>query len=121
MTRQLSLFGDDSAIESKSVSIALTASERQKLKQEAIQRFLDTGEKENIPHVNIYHVRGTKNRYYRLSYRSAGKMKHLHIPGGNVLSKLAQYRAKKLNQLIDRGCDLDEAIAMVQYFRSGGE
>lgn len=120
MSEQLSLFADDSAIETESVSIAPTAIEKQKLKQQAIQRFLDAGEKENIPHVNMYRVRGTRNRYYRLSYRQRGKMKHLHIPGGNIYSRLATLRAEKLQQLIERGCDLDEAIAMVQDFRSGG-
>lgn len=118
MSEQLSLF--PTAIENRSASIAPTAIERAKLKEQAIQRFLDTGDRENIPHVNMYQVKGSKNRYYRLSYRQRGKMKHLHISGGNVLSRLAQCRAKKLEQLIDRGGDLDEAIAMVQDFRSGG-
>ena len=118
MNEQLSLF--PTASESEFVSIALTASERQILKQQAIQRFLDAGDKEHIPHVNPYQVKGTKKRYFRLSYRNErGKMKHLHIPGGNIYSELAQCRAKKLKAIIDRGCDLDEAIAMVQMFRSG--
>ena len=116
MSEQLSLFS--TASESKFVSIAPTASERQILKQQAIQRFLDSGTKENIPHVNAYQVKGTKNRYFRLSYRQRGKMKHLHIPGGNIYSNLAQYRAGELQQLIDRGCELEEAIAMVKMFRS---
>ena len=115
--KQLSLF--PVASESEIVSIAPTASEKQILKQQAIQRFLDTGEREHIPHVNTYQVRKTKNHYYRLSYRNSfGKMKHLHIPGGNTRSRLAQYRAKKLRNLIDRGCDLEEAIAVAQTFRS---
>ncbi len=63
-------------------------------------------------------MRGTNNLYYRLSYRRRHKMKHLHIPGGNIRSRLAQYRAKKIKELIDRGAELEEVIALVQTYRA---
>lgn len=116
MSQQLNIFG---AIERDSASIAPDAIETKRLKQEAIQRYLDSGQKENIPHVNIYQVRRTKNHYFRLSYRQRGKMKHLHIPGGNTRAELALYRAKKIQELIDRGADLEEVIAAVKTYRSG--
>ena len=121
MSQQLSLFDDSSVSESKTVSITSSVSEKQRLKYQAIQRYLDTGERENIPHVNTYRVKNTNNRYYRLSYRSSGKVKHVHIPGGNTYSELASYRASKLRELIDRGAELAEVLAMTRDFRNGAK
>lgn len=121
MNKQLNLFSDDRFdSEQNSCSIAEIDSELKTAKFRAIQRFLDNGEKEAIACVNRYKA-GNRNNfyYYRLSYRQRRKMKHIHIPGGNTHSDLANYRAKKLQELIDRGAELGEIIAMVQMFRSG--
>ncbi len=69
--------------------------------------------------VNTYSPGKRKTKYYRLSYFQDGKTKHLHIPGGNTRSKLAQDRAKVLQKLIDRGAELKEIIAVVKTYRSG--
>jgi len=89
-------------------------------KHAAIQRFLDSGEKENDVGINTYSPGRRKAKYYRLSYRQEKKVKHIHIPGGNVHARLAQYRAKKLQEMIDRGAELEEIIAAVDTYRSGG-
>ena len=62
-----------------------------------------------------------KTEYYRLSYRFGRKVKHIHIPGGSTKSQLARYRAEKLQQLIDRGAELAEILAMIKTYRSGGK
>ncbi len=67
--------------------------------------------------VNIYSPGKRKTKYYRLSYFQDGKIKHLHIPGGNVLAPLAQKRAKILQKLIDSGVELKEIIAVVKTYR----
>ena len=113
MNEQLSLF--DTVSDTNSVSLTKSVSEH---KRQAIQRFLDSGKKEHEVCVNRYSPGKRKTEYFRLSYRIGRKVKHLHIPGGNIYSNLAQYRAGELQQLIDRGCELEEAIAMVKMFRS---
>ena len=44
-------------------------------------------------------------------------MKHVHIPGGNVNSTLATYRAKELQEMIDRGAKLNEVLAAITDYR----
>lgn len=111
MSKQLSLF--ESVSENKSVSITDSVSEA---KRQAIQRFLNSGDRDPICSVNTYSVSGSKNRYYRLSYRAGKKVVHIHIKGGNVRANLATNRAKKLQGMIDRGAALDEILAAVKDF-----
>ncbi len=55
--------------------------------------------------VATYRPKGTARggEYYRFSYRAGGKMKHLHIPGGNTGSVLAQSRAAEVMELAAAG------------------
>jgi hypothetical protein len=102
MSKQLSLF-DPSDIETKMA---------------AIQRFLNSGNKQTEYSLNAYNPGSkTKNLYYRLSYRDGKKMKQLHIPGGNINSDLANYRADKLRVMIARGAELAEVIAAVRTYQ----
>ncbi|MEM6613270.1 MAG: hypothetical protein AAF652_13640 [Cyanobacteria bacterium P01_C01_bin.72] len=111
MNEQLSLF--ESVIEADSLSITNTVSEA---KRQAIQRFLNHGDRDPICSVNTYSVSGSKNKYYRLSYRVGKKVNHVHIKGGNVRANLATNRAKKLQAMIDRGAELAEILAAVKDF-----
>jgi hypothetical protein len=54
--------------------------------------------------VATYRPKGTARggEYFRFSYRAGGKMKHLHIPGGNTGSVLAQSRAAEVMELAAR-------------------
>ena len=113
MTKQLTIYDAISDKESASLMNPISDSQTQ-----ALQRFLEKG-KDPIVHVNTYSPGKRKSEYYRLSYFLDGKTKHLHIPGGNTRAKLAQYRAKKLQELIDRGAELEEIIAAVQTYRGG--
>jgi hypothetical protein len=55
--------------------------------------------------VATYRPKGTARggEYFRFSYRAGGKMKHLHIPGGNTGSVLAQSRASEVMELAAAG------------------
>jgi hypothetical protein len=55
--------------------------------------------------VATYRPKGTARggEYFRFSYRAGGKMKHLHIPGGNTGSVLAQSRAAEVMELAAAG------------------
>lgn len=112
MNQQLSLF--NAVSEQQSCSLTNTVSER---KRQAIERFLRNGKTEPVACVNEYSPGKRKLRYYRLSYRIDNKVKHIHIPGGSTISDLAQYRAAKLQELIDRGAELAEVLAMVNMFK----
>lgn len=114
MREQLSLFDNQTVSESDQPSLTTSVSEG---KRQAIQRYLTGSAKETEACVNSYSPGGSKAKYYRLSYRIGNKVKHLHIPGGNIRSNLALCRADKLRNLIDRGADLQEIIAMVYDFR----
>jgi hypothetical protein len=55
--------------------------------------------------VATYRPKGTARggEYFRFSYRAGAKMKHLHIPGGNTGSVLAQSRATEVMELTAAG------------------
>jgi hypothetical protein len=129
MSKQLELFPTVS--DSESVSLTLSVSDtllNESLigetpktalvrKQQAIQRFLDRGTaKDHKASVNKYYPGRRATPYYRLSYRLGRKVKHIHIKGGNAYSPLAIYRADQLRELIDRGAELAEVLAMVATF-----
>ncbi len=115
MSKQLSLF--DAVSDSDRVSITKNVSDA---KKQAIQRYLDSGEKDYQCCVTKYSPGRRSTEYYRLSYRiSKRRIKHIHICGGSIIAELAQYRAKKLQAMIDRGAELEEVIAAVRTFNSG--
>ncbi len=119
MDQQLSLF--NAVSDSDRVSITFSVSDTLTVaKQEAIQRYLDLGEKDYQCCVTKYSPGRRSTEYYRLSYRiSKRRIKHIHICGGSIISELAQFRAKKLQAMIDRGAELEEVIAAVITFNSG--
>jgi hypothetical protein len=114
MSKQLSL---NLVSEPESRSITDSVSEQKTAKFRAIQRYLNNGERDTIACVNRYKA-GNRNNYfyYRLSYRQGKKIKHVHIPGGNTKAELVQYRANKLQTMIDRGADLAELLAAIADF-----
>jgi hypothetical protein len=114
MRKQLTLFDNQSVSDADRASLTKSVSEG---KRQAIHRYLTGTAKETEACVNSYSPGGSNRRYYRLSYRIDTKVKHLHIPGGNTNSRLATYRADSLRDLIERGADLQEIIAMVYDFR----
>lgn len=88
-------------------------------KRELIQKYLSSADKEKVAYVNTYSPGKRTTKYFRLSHQFGRKKKHIHICGGSTTAKLAIYRAKKLQAMIDRGAELGEIIAQVRDFNSG--
>jgi hypothetical protein len=116
MNRQLTIYDNVFCSDTNSLSLQDSRSDS---KRQAIQRYLNQGKPEPTICVNEYSPGRRKARYYRLSYEWQGKKKHIHIKGGNTETSLATYRAKKLRELIDRGADLEEVLAMAATFNGG--
>jgi len=108
-------FEDSSVSDSKERSLTKNVSEQ---KLAAIQRYLDKAEKETKYSINTYSPGSRNKKYYRLTYRRGRKIKHVHLPGGNIKAKLANYRKDKLQEMIDRGAKLDEVLAAIADYRS---
>ena len=115
MNRQLTIFD---VHDSDQVSGTEFVHDKISLKQQAIQRYLDrAASKDPVAHIETYHPGRRDTEYYRLVYRRGQRLIRIHIPGGSTISELAQYRAGKLQELIDRGAELAEVLAMVQMFK----
>ena len=69
------------------------------------------------PCINEYSPAKRKTAYYRLSYRTDNKVKHIHIRGGNINSPLATRRAKQLSHAIDRGASIEELKSAIALFK----
>ena len=122
MKKQLTIFDDLNGVsDTQSLSITKSVSDAKTAKQKAIQRYLDRAEKETSACITKYSPGKRKTEYYRLSYRVGKKVKHIHIRGGSTISELAQYRAKKLQEMIDRGAELAEILAQLATFNGGGK
>lgn len=121
MLRQLSLFDFADYIEKVSEKSSDTSSITNSVseaKMTALKRFLTRRAKDAQCSVNQYRSGGSDNKiYWRVSWRDGNRIKHIHISGGNIYSKLANYRARKLQEMIDRGAELREVIAAVQTYR----
>jgi hypothetical protein len=66
--------------------------------------------------VATYRPKGTARggEYFRFSYRAGAKMKHLHIPGGNTGSVLAQSRAAEVMELAAAGTPLQDLVDLIK-------
>jgi|GEM_PF-2149806 len=116
MNRQLTIFDKDLGDSDRlNVSPTNTVGDTE---NQAIERYLARAKIEPSVCVKKYHPNGRKTQYFRLDYRDPtfGKPKSIHIRGGNVSSKLANYRAGVLQKMIDRGADLAEIIAQAKDF-----
>jgi hypothetical protein len=59
-----------------------------------------------IDAVSIYQPRGTARggpKYYRMSYKEGGKVRHIHIRGGNTDSPMAQAKVAEVRSLLAAG------------------
>lgn len=105
--QQLSLF-ESSSIEQKSSSILSSIGKNS---------FTHPNySKTHKPTLNTYHSKG--QLYYRVSfYDELGKKKHIHVPGGNVHSKLVQFRATKIEAKINRGETIRQIASLIKSYR----
>ena len=66
--------------------------------------------------VSIYKPRGTARgkEYYRLSYKEGGKVRHVHIRGGNTDSPIAQAKVAEVRSLLAAGESPAQIAAMLR-------
>ena len=55
--------------------------------------------------ISVYQPRGTARggKYYRLSYKDGGKVRQVHIRGGNIDSPIAQAKVQEVRSLLAAG------------------
>ncbi len=66
--------------------------------------------------ISSYKPRGTARggKYYRLSYKEGGKVRQVHIRGGNIDSPIAQGKVKELRSLLVAGVSPAEIAGMLR-------
>ena len=66
--------------------------------------------------ISIYKPRGTARggKYYRLSYKDGGKVRQVHIRGGNTDSPIAQAKVQEVRSLLAAGISPQEIAAMLR-------
>jgi hypothetical protein len=66
--------------------------------------------------INAYRPRGTARggEYYRLSYKDGGRVRHVHIRGGNTDSPIAQAKVQEVRSLLAAGVSPAEIAAMLR-------
>jgi hypothetical protein len=66
--------------------------------------------------VSTYRPRGTARggEYYRLSYKDGGRVRHVHIRGGNTDSPIAQAKVEEVRSLLATGMPPAQVAAMLR-------
>jgi hypothetical protein len=80
-----------------------------------------TSENDSLTAINIYKAKGTARgdrKYFRYSYKEAGKVKHLHIGGGNIHSVVAQYWMQLVRDALARGQSPNEIKQLIRQLRN---
>ena len=60
----------------------------------------------------------SQQQYARLSYRQGNRVKHVHIPGGNVTSSLMRKRLALLDWSKKMGAPLSEVLRIIGTWKS---
>ena len=129
MSSQLSLFDEEqSSSHAKSMDKAKLCAGDKKApspatlgdaKKQAIQRYLERTKPETSCSVEKYSPNGRKTEYFRLKFRQGRKTNTVHIKGGNISARLANYRANRLQGMIERGAELTEVLEQLADFNEG--
>lgn len=66
--------------------------------------------------ISTYRPKGTARggEYFRFSYRSGKKMKHIHIRGGNTDSPLSQAKVREVRSLLAAGVPASEIARLLK-------
>ena len=69
--------------------------------------------------ISTYRPRGTarSGEYFRFSYRDGSRMRHVHIPGGNTDSEIAQARLKEVRSALLAGMSPVQVVAVIHSWR----
>ncbi len=104
--KQLTLFGDD-VIEQKSSSITSVIEPKKYIHPNF----------NGITKPVLGTYKAKQETYYRVSYKEGTRTKHIHVPGGNIRSDLVQYRAQKIQGMIDRGNSVSKIITLINSYK----
>ncbi|BAU65669.1 hypothetical protein STA3757_30580 [Stanieria sp. NIES-3757] len=115
MNTQLTLFSEPEI--NQPCSLSNSDSEP---KLQSLLRFLGKHDNDSNGVVGIYQPGKRKSKYFRYSIRIGNKMKHHHIPGGNILNQLAQLRAREIKEMINSGRTYFEIVNTIQNFNHDG-
>ena len=110
MNQQLSLFPDERAVSDRKTVSLTNVSDAKTLTNKYFQ-------KNTKPYIGTYSPARRNAEYYRFSYRDGDTVKHIHIPGGNSASSLVQYRAQKIQGMIDRGNSVSKIITLINSYK----
>ncbi len=80
-------------------------------------RFLNRTVENSKGGVGTYSPGGKKAIYFRFSYRDGKRMKHKHIPGGNIYSQLAFKRAREIQGMTEADISTHEILNKINSFR----
>jgi hypothetical protein len=74
------------------------------------------GDTDYLDPISIYKPRGTARggKYYRLSYKDGGKVRQVHIRGGNIASPIAQAKVAEVRSLLAAGVSPAQIAAMLR-------
>ena len=74
------------------------------------------GEIDYLDPISIYKPRGTARggKYYRMSYKDEGKVRQVHIRGGNTDSPIAQAKVAEVRSLLASGMSPTQIAAMLR-------
>ena len=69
------------------------------------ESIVPRGETDYLDPISIYKPRGTARggKYYRMSYKDGGKVRQVHIRGGNTDSPIAQAKVQEVRSLLAAG------------------
>jgi hypothetical protein len=80
-----------------------------------------TSKNDSLTAINIYKAKGTARgdrKYFRYSYKEAGKVKHLHIGGGSINSVVAQSRMQLVKDALARGQSPNDIKQLIRQLRN---
>lgn len=75
---------------------------------------------DSVTAINIYKAKGKargENFYYRYTYRDGKRLRHVHIPGGNINNPMVQERVEKLKIAIAQKLPPDKIEQMIKQFK----
>lgn len=67
--------------------------------------------------ISTYRPRGTARgspEYYRMSYKKNGKVRHVHIRGGNTDSPIAQAKVQEVRSLLAAGVTIGQIVDILK-------
>jgi hypothetical protein len=117
-----SLTFEDVSVTESLVSDATNTTDSLTFKDDSVTESLvlnDTND--SLTAINIYKAKGTARgdrKYFRYSYKENGKVKHLHIGGGNIHSLVAQSRMQLVKDAILKGQSPNEIKQLIRQLRN---